>query len=76
MKNISRILKKIIFAIVLLYTYNLFAISFNMLIPINIITITFLTILDAPGLVLLGLILKLFYWGWKNVYWYSKRWIY
>ncbi|MBR1385760.1 MAG: pro-sigmaK processing inhibitor BofA family protein [Bacilli bacterium] len=63
MKKISSIIKKVIFAIVLLYSYNLVAVSFNMVIPINFFTISFLTFLDAPGLVLLGLILKLFYWG-------------
>ena len=63
MKKISQIVKKIILSFFLLYTYNLIAISFNMMIPINVYTITILTVLDAPGLVLLVIVLKLFYMG-------------
>lgn len=65
MKKVSYILKKIIFAFLLIYTYNLFAVSFNLVIPINIFTIIILSFLDAPGLILLVIILKLFYWRWS-----------
>ena len=61
MKNIFNFVKKIIFAILLLYTYNLVASSFNLIIPINLITILIISILDFPGLFLLVLLLKLFY---------------
>ena len=64
MKNIGKLLRKIIFSFIILYTYDLIAVSFNLMIPINIFTIVILTILDAPGLILLVIILKLFYWGW------------
>ncbi len=61
MKKVVKLIKKIIFAFMLLYSYNLIAVSYNLLIPINIITVGILTILDAPGLVLLAVVLKMFY---------------
>jgi len=64
MKKVSFVLKKIILSFILLYTYNLIAVSFNLIIPINIFTIIILSFLDAPGLILLVIIHKLFYWGW------------
>lgn len=63
MKKVAYFIKKITLAFIILYTYNLIAISFNMIIPINFFTIILLTFLDAPGLMLLVIILKLFYWG-------------
>ena len=42
--------KRIVFSAFLLYGYNLIAVNFNLLIPINIITILFVSILGAPGL--------------------------
>ena len=62
MKKISYILKKLIFSFILLYTYNLIAVSFNYVIPINVFTLGLLLLLDAPGLILMVIILKLFYW--------------
>ena len=64
MKKVTYILKKIIFSFILLYTYNLIAVSFNLVIPINMFTIGILSILDAPGLILMVIILKFFYWRW------------
>ena len=64
MKKIFKIIKKILFSFFILYTYNMIAVSFNLIIPINIFTIIFITILDIPGLLLLVIILKLFFWGW------------
>jgi len=63
MKKVERIIRKIIFSFIFLYSYNLIAVSFNLIIPINIYTITILTVLDVPGLLLLVIIFKLFYWG-------------
>ena len=62
MKKVANIIKKIFFSFLLLYTYNLIAVSFNLVIPINIFTIGILSILDAPGLILMVIILKFFYW--------------
>ncbi len=50
MKKILEILKKIVFSSFLLYGYNLIASNFNLIIPINIITIFIVTLLGAPGL--------------------------
>lgn len=61
MKLILKIIKKIIFAMILLYTYNLVSVYFDLIIPINIVTIFILTLFDIPGLILLVLILKLFF---------------
>ncbi len=61
MKKALYLLKKIIFAVLLLYTYNLIGVSFNLIIPINYITVSIVTILDLPGFALLIVILKLFY---------------
>jgi pro-sigmaK processing inhibitor BofA len=63
MKKVIKIIKRIILAFVLLYSYNLIAVSYNLMIPINIYTVLILTFLDGPGLLLLALILKVFYWG-------------
>lgn len=63
MKIVTKLIKKVIFAFLLLYTYNLVATSFNLIVPINYITVGLLTFLDAPGLILLVSVLRLFYWG-------------
>lgn len=61
MKYIMKVIKKIIISVLLLYTYNLIATSFGLIIPINYLTIIIVSILDFPGLALLIVILKLFY---------------
>ncbi len=61
MKRILELLKKVIFAVLLLYTYNLIGTSFNLIIPINYITVSIVTLLDLPGFALLLVILKVFY---------------
>jgi pro-sigmaK processing inhibitor BofA len=63
MKKIGIIIKKVILSFIILYTYNLIAVSFNMIIPINVFTVSILSLLDAPGLFLMVIIYKLFYWG-------------
>lgn len=61
MKKIAILVKKIIFAILLLYTYNLIGAPINLIIPINYITVIIVTLLDLPGFALLLIILKVFY---------------
>ena len=61
MKKISLLFKKIIFAILLLYTYNLIGAQINLIIPINYITVIVVATLDLPGFALLLIILKIFY---------------
>lgn len=53
MKNILGIVKKLILSFVILYTYNLIAVNFNMVIPINIITVGLITVLGTPFLLAL-----------------------
>ena len=58
-KIIVNILKRIIFAFLLLYSLNISIKSFGIMIPINIFNIIVTTILGVPGIVCL-VILKLF----------------
>ncbi len=62
MKKVYSIIKKIILGFLILYTYNLIASSYNMIIPINYYTLLVVSLLDGPGLILLVTILKIFYW--------------
>ena len=57
-----RLLKKIVFAIILLYSFNLIAVKFGIIVPINYITILLTTILDIPAIILLVLSLILIFW--------------
>ncbi len=52
---ISKLIKKLITALGLLYSYNLIVPSV-LLIPINIITVIFVTLLSIPGLLILIII--------------------
>ncbi len=62
MKNgILNVLKRIVFGFVILYGYNLIATSFNMAIPINIITIALVSLLGAPALFALIMLLLVVY---------------
>ena len=49
-------LKKVIMAAFLLYTFNMIAVNFNIVLPINIWTIGFTSIFDIFGLAILLLI--------------------
>ncbi len=55
MKKIMLLIKKIVLSAFVLYGYNLIAVNFNMIIPINYITVGLMTILGAPVLVALVL---------------------
>lgn len=55
LKNIMLLIKKIVLSAFVLYGYNLIAVNFNMIIPINYITIGLMTVLGAPVLVALVL---------------------
>lgn len=57
-KNIYRLLKHIIFAFGLIYSFNIIMANMNINIPVNIYTILFVTMLGFPGLFsLVGLVL-------------------
>ncbi len=50
-KKLINLLKKVIFAFLLLYGLNLLVNSFNVVIPINVFTLGTTTFLGVPGLV-------------------------
>lgn len=55
MKNIIMIIKRIVMSYLILYGFNLIAVNFNMVIPINLITVSTVAVLGVPALI--GLIL-------------------
>lgn len=66
MKLFVLFLKKIIVSTFLLYGYNLIATNFNLIIPINLFTIIFVTMLGIPSLI--GLILFKIFILWGDYY--------
>lgn len=60
MKNILEIIKRILLSFAILYTYNLIAVNFNMVIPINVVTILLITFFGTPSLIALILFKTLF----------------
>lgn len=63
MKIIFNIIKKIVLSAFLLYGYNLIAVNFNMVIPINIYTIGFVSVLGVPSMLALLLFKVFVLWG-------------
>ena len=53
LKKIFKFFKKIIVSSFVLYSYNLIAVNFNMIIPINLFTVLIVSILGAPALLAL-----------------------
>ena len=51
MKKILEIIKQIILSFIILYSYNLIAVNFNMMIPINVVTVLAVAFLKLPALV-------------------------
>ncbi len=51
MRFLGRIIKRFIVGAFLLYGYNLIAVNFNMIIPINIFTIAGVTLLGVPAMI-------------------------
>ncbi len=47
------LVKRIILSAFVLYGYNLIAVNFNMTVPINIYTLSFVTFLGSPALIAL-----------------------
>lgn len=54
-KSILKFIKKVVISIIVLYSYNIITQPFNLNIPINIVTITIMTIFDLSGF--LGMVL-------------------
>ena len=59
LKKIWVLLRKFVLGAFILYGYNLLAVSFNMIIPINLITISLVGFLGLPALFSLVLLLVL-----------------
>ncbi len=55
MKYLYKLLKKVIVSFGILYAYNLLMHHFNLPIPINLYTLSFITVFGIPGFV--GLII-------------------
>lgn len=60
-KFILKIVKKIVIGMLLLFGYNTFLSSLNLMIPINVITIVVASLFDVPGIVGLAVFLLLNY---------------
>lgn len=58
-KKIFQILKKIVFSMFLIYGYNLIAVPLGILVPLNILTILYVSIFGVPAL--LSLITLIFF---------------
>ena len=56
LKKIFNLIKKIVFSVFLIYGFNLIAAPLNLIIPINIITVGFITLLGLPALLSLILV--------------------
>ena len=54
-KKLVKLLKKVIFSTLLIYSFDVFAISLKLSIPINIITVLLVTLFDIPALMCLVL---------------------
>ena len=63
MRLIFKIIKRIIITAFILYIYNYFAVKYNLLIPINIISFVIVYFFDIFGLIGLILFKYLFLWG-------------
>ena len=61
LKKIFKFFKKIILSSFVLYSYNLISAPLNLIIPINIFTISTLTLLGLPSLFALIAILLIIY---------------
>jgi len=52
-------LKKVIMAAFLIYAFNMVAVNFNVVLPINLWTIAFTTIFDIPALAVLLILITI-----------------
>ena len=61
--KIFSLFRRILFSFVILYGFNTIGSNFSFIIPINIITISLITILGFPALFSLSLLLVFAFWG-------------
>ncbi len=60
-KFILNVVKKLVIGMILLFGYNTFLSSLNLMIPINVITIVIASLFDVPGIIGLAIFLLLNY---------------
>jgi len=53
MKKLFVLIRNIVLSACILYGYNLIAVNFNLVIPINIFSLTFVSVLGSPALIAL-----------------------
>ena len=63
MKKIINLLKRILFSFVVLYGFNTIGSNFSLVIPINFISLSLVTLLGFPALLSLILLLVIAFWG-------------
>ena len=61
MKYVVAVLKRLILGFVILYGYNMIAVNFNMVMPINVLTVALVSLLGFPALFSLVLLFVLVY---------------
>lgn len=61
MKYIVAVLKRVVLGFVILYGYNMIAVNFNMVMPINVVTVGLTSLLGFPALFSLILLFVLVY---------------
>ena len=70
LKNFFGLFKKIIFYVLLLYSFNLVAAPMGIIVPINLVTVISLVLLGVPALFSYILIIVLMFWGDLYVGWF------
>ena len=63
MNKIISLIKRFLFSFIILYGFNTIASSFNIIIPINFITLGVVTFLGFPGLFSLTMLYMMIFWG-------------
>ncbi len=56
MEKVFNIIKRVIITIFMLYALNLMISSLNIMIPINIVNVAFITIFGIPGIIVLAIL--------------------
>lgn len=62
-KKIFELFKRVLFSFIVLYSFNTIGTNFNTIIPINMITVTLITVLGLPALFSLVFLLVIAFWG-------------
>ncbi len=66
MDKIISLIKRFLLSFIILYGFNTIGSNFDIIIPINFITLFVITFLGFPGLFSLTILYVLIFWGDKN----------